>query len=47
MAALPPTDKDIYFIDDIEVNRLAASQSVGWQTFSSIPDIQRFLTKIP
>ena len=47
MAALPPTDKDIYFIDDVEVNRLAASQSVGWQTFSSIPDIQRFLTKIP
>lgn len=37
-AALPPTDKEIYFIDDIEINRLAAQQSVGWKTFSSIPD---------
>lgn len=41
MASLPPTDKEIYFIDDIEANRLAAHQSVAWQTFSSIPDFQR------
>lgn len=40
-AALPPTDKEIYFIDDIEINRLAAQQSVGWKTFSSIPDFIR------
>ena len=41
MAALSHTDKEIIFIDDIEVNRLAANQSVGWKTFSSIPDFQR------
>ena len=40
MAALPPTNKDIYFIDDIEINRLAARQSVGWKTFSSISEFQ-------
>ena len=41
MAALPPTDKEIVFIDDIEINRLAARQSVAWQTYSSIPDFQQ------
>lgn len=41
MAALPPTDKEIIFIDDIEINRLAAHQSVAWQTYSSILDFQQ------
>lgn len=41
MAALPPTDKEIIFIDDIEINRLAARQSVAWQTYSSILDFQQ------
>ena len=46
MAALPPTDEDICFIDDIEVNRLAAHQTVAWKTFSSIPDFQHAYLRI-
>lgn len=30
---------DILFIDDIEANRLAAEQTVGWTTFPDIPSL--------
>ena len=33
------TDSEILFIDDIEANRLAAEQTVGWTTFPDIPSL--------
>ena len=36
-SAISPSD--ILFIDDIEANRLAAEQTVGWTTFPDIPSL--------
>lgn len=31
--------KKVYFVDDTELNRLAAEQTVGWHTFASLPEL--------
>lgn len=36
---------DIIFIDDIEINRLAAEKHVGWRTFESLSQFAEFHTK--
>ena len=38
-ADLHTSQADIIFIDDLEVNRLAAERFVGWRTFASINDL--------
>ena len=40
--AIHPT-AEIIFIDDIEINRLSAHQTVEWKTASSIPDFRQLM----
>lgn len=35
----PDADLSVVFIDDIQANRQAAEQTVGWQTFASIDEL--------
>ncbi len=44
--AINPSHEPVIFIDDLERNRLAAQQTVGWQTFESIKDLQNKITAI-
>lgn len=37
--AINPSHEKVVFIDDLEKNRLAAQQVVGWQTFESIESL--------
>ena len=41
--AINPTHETVVFIDDLEKNRLAAQQSVGWNTFESINQLTTHL----
>ena len=34
-----PEASEIIFIDDIEINRVAAERTVGWRTFSTLSDL--------
>lgn len=38
--------KTVYFVDDTEANRLAAEQSVGWRTCSSMDELIQILNVI-
>ena len=37
-------DGQTFFVDDMEANRLAAQQSVGWQTCASIDELKQDMT---
>ena len=37
--AISADPRDIYFVDDTEVNRLAAQQFVGWHTYANIAEL--------
>ncbi len=41
-----PSHEPVIFIDDLEKNRLAAQQTVGWLTYESIQDLQNKITAI-
>ena len=38
-AIQPAPDDEVIFIDDLELNRLSAEQTVSWHTFSSIAEL--------
>ena len=39
-------DGQTIFVDDMEANRLAAQQFVGWQTFANIEELNKVLNEI-
>ena len=39
-AIQPAADEQVIFIDDLELNRLAAERTVHWKTFSSIDELK-------
>lgn len=41
--AINPSHEPVIFIDDLEKNRFAASQSVGWETYESIDQLTTHL----
>ena len=41
--AVGPTANSIIYVDDLEKNRLAAEQCVGWKTYSSIDELRKYL----